>query len=78
MLSTRQEGEELDAGGYLALMRQELELLEIDDCRELNNDLLRIITKLLALPPPRIRRGIQQLRHRIVLVLPGAVNDSIF
>lgn len=49
--ATRQKGKELNLGGHLALMRQKLERPQSHQLRKLNDDLLRIVTELLRLPP---------------------------
>ena len=58
-------------------MREELKLLEADDTWELHDDLLGILAELGRLPAPRVGCGIQQLRDRILGLLPAAIYYSI-
>jgi len=50
LLARGQEGEELNLLGYLALVREELELLQFDCSWELDDDLLGELAKLGRLP----------------------------
>lgn len=58
-------------------MGQELKLLEADYTWELHYDLLGILAELGALPAPRVRCWIEQLRDRILGLLPAAIDYSI-
>ena len=46
-----------------------MQLAKINDARELDDDLLRIITELERLPAARVRRVVQQFRYGVVRVL---------
>ena len=54
-------------------MRQKLQLLQPHYAWELHNDLLGEFAELLGLPAPRVWRRIQQLRHRVLGLLPAAI-----
>ena len=58
-------------------MGQELKLLQANYTWELHYDLLGILAELGALPAPRVRCGVQQLRYRILGLLPAAIDYSI-
>ena len=59
-------------------MRQKLQLLQLDQLRELDNDLIGIIAELLGLPASRVGAWVKELCDWAVLILSTAVNDSIF
>ena len=52
------------------LMREKLELLQVDKGWELQDDLLRISTEFLALPPSAVCAWVQQFGNREVWVFP--------
>ena len=59
-------------------MRQKLQLLQFDQLRELDDDLLGIVTELLGLPASRVGAWVKELCDWAVLIFTTAVNDSIF
>lgn len=63
------EGEELDLGGDLGLVGEELDLAESTGIRELENDLLRVLAELGALPALALGTVGQQLGHGVVRFL---------
>ena len=63
------EGEELDLGGNLGLVGEELDLAESAGIRELQNDLLRVLAELGALPALALGTVGQQLGHGVVRFL---------
>ena len=77
LLARGQEGEELDLLGYLALVREELELLQFDYSWELDDDLLGELAKLGRLPATRVGGGVEELGHGVLGFFTTTVNYSV-
>ena len=52
-----------------------MQLSEVDDARKLDNNLLRELAELHALPPLTVDGGVEQLGDWIFRVFAAAVND---
>ena len=54
-------------------MREELKLFEADDARELHDYLLGVLAELGGLPSAGVGCGVEQLRDRILGLLPAVI-----
>ena len=77
LLASWVECEEFDLGGDLRLVRQELELLQVHDARELYDDFLRELAEFHGLPAAAVDRRVEQLGDWILRVFTATVDDPV-
>ena len=71
------ECKKLNLARDFRLMRQKLELVQLNNAGELNDDFLGVLAKLLRLPSFGVHTGLKQLSDGVVRVFATAVDDLV-